>query len=166
MLFSGSEAFLNKNGPYPFLTPRESGGMKDFFDDPGLLAIDEPLLAAVGVINEPVMIEAEELQYGCLEVVGRDDVFNCPVAELVGGSVGHAPLDSAAGEPGRKALTIVVAAGLRIGSALGDGKPSDLATPVHERRSSSPRCFRSFTKAAAGLSVRRQIAGSAALMLL
>ena len=103
-----------------------------------LLAVDQPLFAAVGVVDEPVVIEAEEVQDRRLEVVGGDDVFDRAVADLVGGAVGHAPLDPAAGQPDREALAVVVAAGGRIGISFGDRQPADLAAPVDERRVEQP----------------------------
>ena len=74
------------------------------------VAVGDALLAAVGVIDEPGVVEAEQVQDRRLEVVGRDDVHGGLVADLVGRAVGHAALDAAAGQPDREALAVVVAA--------------------------------------------------------
>ena len=60
--------------------------MQNFLDNPCLLTVDQPLFSAVGVVDEPVVVEAEELQDGRLEVVGRDDILDGAVADLVGGA--------------------------------------------------------------------------------
>ncbi len=83
-------------------------------------AVDQPLFSAVGVVDESVVIEAEKLQDGRLEVVGGHHIFDRAVTDFVGGSIGHAPLDPASREPGREPLAVVVATGGRIGITLGD----------------------------------------------
>ena len=88
-----------------------SGYPQNLLDHPRRPAVGQPLFAAVGVVDEPVVVEAEEVQDRRLEVVGRDDVLDRAVADLVGGAVGHAALDAAAGQPDREALAVVVAAG-------------------------------------------------------
>ena len=132
---------------------------ENLLHDAGRAAVGEALLAAVGMVDEPGVVEAEQVEDRGLEVVGRDDVLDGAVADLVGRAVGHAALDAAAGQPDREALAVVVAAGLGVELALADGSrpisPPQWTIVV----SSSPRCFRSFTSAAAGWSVRRQIAG-------
>ena len=123
-----------RTGPAP--RPRiEQGRLRqDLLDDPGGPAVGQALFAAVGVVDEPVVIEAEEVQDRRLEVVGRDDVLGRAVADLVGGAEGHAALDPAAGQPDREALAVVVAAGGRVEVPLADRQPADLAAPVNERR--------------------------------
>ena len=108
--------------------------MQDVLDNPGVAPVDQPLLSAVGMVYEPGMIEPKKVENCCLEIVGSDHIFNSAVTHFVGGSVGHAPLDSASRQPGREPLAVMIAAGRRVGVALGDGKAADLAPPVHERR--------------------------------
>ena len=112
--------------------------MQDFLDDSCVPTIDQPLFSTVGMIDESVVIEAEELQDSRLEVVGGHNILDRAVTDFVGGSVGHAPLDPAAREPGREALAVVVAAGGRVGITFGDGKPADLSAPMDERRVEQP----------------------------
>ena len=135
--------------------------MQDFLDDAGGPAVGQALFAAVGVVDEPGVVEAEEMQDRGLEVVRSDDVLDCAVADFVGGAERLASLDSAAGKPDREALAVVVAAGAGVEVALADRQAADLAAPVDEGRFQQPALLRSVTRAAAGLSVRRQMAGSA-----
>ena len=113
------------------------------------------------MVDKSVVIEAKEVQDSGLEVVGGHDILDRAVTDFVGGSVGHAALDSAAGEPDREALAVVVATGGGIGITLADRQPADLAAPVDERRVQQPALLQVLTSAAAGLSVRRQMPASA-----
>ena len=45
-----------------------------------------------------------------MEIVHRDRILHDAVAEFVGGAIGNPPLDTAAGQPDRKGLHVVVAA--------------------------------------------------------
>ena len=56
------------------------------------------------------MVEAEQVEDGGVEVVNVDHVFDGLVAELVGGPEAEPMLDAGAGEPGGKALGVMVAA--------------------------------------------------------
>ena len=62
-----------------------------------------------------------------VQVVDVDDVLHGGVAEFVGGAVGDAALDAAAGHPDREALDVVVAA-----VALGHRGAAELAAPDDE----------------------------------
>ena len=115
-----------------------SGRAKDFPDNPCVPTIDQPLFPAIGVVHEPVVIKAKELQNGGLEVVGCHSILDGPVTHFIGGAVGHATLDPASREPGRESLTVVVAAGGRVRTAFGHGQPADLASPVDEGRIEQP----------------------------
>ena len=70
----------------------------------------------------------QQVQHRGVQVVDVDDVLDGVVAELVGGAVGDAALDAAAGQPHREALDVVVAA-----VALGHRRAAELAAPDHER---------------------------------
>ena len=59
------------------------------------------------------------------------------VAELVGGAVGHAPLDAAAGHPEREAEDVVVAAG-----PLAHRRAAELAAPEDQRVVEHPALLR------------------------
>ena len=61
--------------------------------------------------------------------MGLDDVFNCPMTDLIRCSVGRASLDAAAGQPHAEALAVMVSPAFqRI--AFDDRQASDLATPM------------------------------------
>ncbi len=138
---------------------------EDFAHDAGGAAVGDVLGAAVGVVGQARVVQAELVQDRGLEVVRGDDIVGGAVADLVGAAVGHAALDSAAGEPDREALAVVVSARVVVEGSLADREPADLAAPVDERGvQKAAACFRSATSAAAGRSVRRQISGSVFLM--
>src|SRR5262245_31172913 len=72
--------------------------------------VGEPEVAALEAIDQPMVVDAEEGEDRRMQVVDVDDVVHGGVAELVGGAMGHAALDAAAGHPDREALDVVVAA--------------------------------------------------------
>ena len=71
------------------------------------------------------MVDAEEVEHGGVQVVHFDFVFDGLVAALVGGAVGEAGFDAAAGEPDGEAEGVVIAA---VGP-LGEGRAAELAAP-------------------------------------
>ena len=74
---------------------------------------------------EALEVEAEQVEDRGVEVGDVAAVGDGVVAEVVGGAVGLAALDPAAGEPDGEAVGVMVAAVL----ALGAGSPAELATP-------------------------------------
>ena len=86
---------------------RTSG--QDAVDD---VAVDvgEAVIAALVVEREPFVVEAETVEDGGLEVVDVDRVFSDVESEVVGGTVGSAWADPAAGHPHGVGLGVVVAA--------------------------------------------------------
>jgi len=86
-------------------------------------------LAAV-VVCELGVVEAELVEEGGLVIVGGDLIDDGAVADFVGFTIDGAGLEAAAGDPGTKALAIVVAAGFA--SGLHNRQPSDLATPMDD----------------------------------
>ena len=116
------------------------------------LGVGQAVVAAVVGVRELAVVEAQGVEQGGLEVVDGDDVLDGGVAEVVGRAVDVAPLEAAAGQPEREAVAVVVAA---VGP-LRDRQAAELAGPEDDGRSSSPRCFRSWTSAALGWSVRAQ----------
>src|SRR5437868_6018485 len=66
-----------------------------------------------------------------MEVVDGDGVFGDVVADLVGGAIGQAGAEAAAGHPaGEGALVVVAAAGAE---ALSEGGPAELGRPDDQR---------------------------------
>ena len=121
-------------------------GLKDFLDDSGVLPIDQPLFSAIDVIDEAAVIEAEEMQDGRLEIVGGHDIFDGAVADLIGGAVGHPPLDPASCKPDREALAVVIATGGGSRISFGNRQPADLSTPVDQGCVEQPALFEIFHK--------------------
>ncbi len=75
------------------------------------------------------VIEAQEVEDGGVKVVHVDFVLDGFVAEFIGGAVGEAGFDAAAGEPGGEAEGVVVAAGAIF---FGVGGAAKLAAPPDE----------------------------------
>ena len=72
--------------------------------------VGQPEVAALGSDREFRVVDAEQVQHRGVEVVNAHRVLRDPVAEVVGGAVGDAPLDATAGQPDREGLHVVVAA--------------------------------------------------------
>ena len=62
-------------------------------------------------VGELVVVEAEEVEEGYVEVADRVDDVDGLLADLIGGADHRAGLDPAAGEEDRHRLAVVVAAG-------------------------------------------------------
>src|SRR5262249_29763790 len=100
-------------------------------NDPRGLAVDQRSETADALKGRLLLIEAEEMQQRGVEIVVIDDVLDRFVAELVGRAMDIAALDSAAGEPDRKAVGVMVAANVLL--VLHDRKAAHLAAPMNER---------------------------------
>src|SRR3954454_10375607 len=80
------------------------------------------------VIAEALMIDAEEVQEGGVEIVNGGDVLHGPVAEVVGGAVAEAAFHTRSGHPDGEAVRIMittVGAFLKGGHAAKFGHPND-----------------------------------------
>lgn len=71
--------------------------------------VGEAVVAALGVEGEALVIEAEEVEHGGLNVVDVDRVFDDIETELIGGTDGLAAFNAAAGHPDGEGLRVVVA---------------------------------------------------------
>src|SRR5262245_48152898 len=91
--------------------------------------IGQPEVAAAVAEGELLVVEADEVEDGGVEVVDVDAVFDGLVAEFVGGAVDVAALDAAAGEPHGEAEAVVVATLV----ALGSGGAAEFTAPDHQR---------------------------------
>src|SRR5262245_18731019 len=100
--------------------------------------VGQPEVATGMTIGERLVVETQEVENRGMQVVDVDLVLNGLEAELVGGAMDMAPLDSATGQPRREAVMVMVAAihlagvGPRRGQ-LHRGSAAELATPDHER---------------------------------
>src|SRR5687767_6700302 len=91
-------------------------------------------VAAGVVVGKSLVIEAHEAEHGRVQVVHMYRLFDGFEAEFVGGTVGLAAFDAAAGQPASEAPVVVVAAvdlaricaGLR---QLDGGRAAKFASP-------------------------------------
>ena len=83
---------------------------QDFVDDAARPTVGQPLVPAVALEEQLLVIQAEQMQQRGLVVGGRDDIDRGAMPELVGGPIGAAWLEPAAGQPDAEALAVVVPA--------------------------------------------------------
>src|SRR5690606_17431874 len=106
---------------------------EDVFDDAGFPAVGDLLFLAVVQVSQLLVVETELVQQRRLKIVGSDDVGDRLVAELIGLAIGHAPLDSAAGQPDAEALAVVIASDVGpVTVVFGHRESADLAAPVDD----------------------------------
>ena len=67
-------------------------------------------VAAIVAEGEPLVIQAQQVEHGGMEVVMRDAALNGVHAELVGGAVGNPRLDAAARHPHGETEVVMAAA--------------------------------------------------------
>ena len=92
--------------------------------------IGQSAFEAVVIVSEALVVQAEEVEDGGVEIVdGGDVLFRLP-AECIRGAMGMAALDAGAGEPGGKAFGVVVAAA---GAFLESRHAAELSAP-HDQR--------------------------------
>jgi len=60
-------------------------------------------------VEQLLVIDAKQVQHGCLIIVGGNFIDDSPVAKLVGFAKSKATLNAAASQPSAEALAIVVA---------------------------------------------------------
>jgi hypothetical protein len=91
--------------------------------------VGEAEVAALGAEGELGVVEAEEVKDGGVEVVHVDGIFGDVEAEVVGGAVGEAFFDAAAGHPDGEGTVVVIAA---VVGALRHGGAAEFAAPDDE----------------------------------
>src|SRR5438552_789196 len=89
---------------------------QDVLDDVSV-DVRQALVAALMEVGQFLVIEAQAVQDGGVDVVDVGLVLDGLEAELVGGAVADAALDSAAGHPHREAIRVVIAARLTLALA-------------------------------------------------
>ena len=75
-----------------------------------MLDAGEPLVEALVAVGEPLVVEAEQLQRGRVEVADVNRVLDDVVGKVVGLAVDLAGSGPAAGHPHREAAGMMVAA--------------------------------------------------------
>src|SRR5262249_24427382 len=95
------------------------------------LAVDigETVVTAAIAERQAFVVDAHLVEDGGVQVVGMGAFVLGAEAELVGGAVGHAALEAAAGQPYGEAPVIVIAAI----ASLGSGRAAKLAAPKNDR---------------------------------
>ena len=88
-------------------------------------------VAALKAVRQSRMVDPHQVEDRGVEVVDGDGILDHAVAQVVGGPVGDAPLDPAAGHPDGEAVVIVIAA-------------VDLAGVGASRRELDDRCATEF----------------------
>ena len=75
------------------------------------LAVDigQTKIASAETIGEFLVIDPEQMLHGRPQIVHRADILHRMVAEFIGGAVGRAALDAAAGQPDAESKRIVIA---------------------------------------------------------
>src|SRR5262245_15766910 len=71
---------------------------QDVADDVAM-DVGQAEVAALELVGQPLVLNAEQVQHGCVQVVNVHDVVLGVVPELVGRAVADAALDAAAGQP-------------------------------------------------------------------
>ncbi len=122
------------------------------FDDFGGVDAGESLVEALEGEGEAVVVDAELVEDGGVEVADADFVFGDVVGVVVGFAVGDAAFDASAGHPGGEAFGVVVAAVVVTGeSALAVGGASEFSGEDDEGVIEHAALFEVVDEAGAGL---------------
>src|SRR5579885_1103213 len=89
----------------------------------------EPFFPAEVQVAEGVLLQAELMEHGGVNVAEVNGLLDGAEADGVGGADDLAPLDAAAGQPHGEAEVMMIAAL----AAVGFGRPAEFAAPEHER---------------------------------
>src|SRR5262249_15733761 len=90
-------------------------------------------IAALELDREALMVDAQKVQQGGVQVVDVDGILDGVIAEFVGAAVGDAALDAAAGQDHGEGTHVVVAAQVQALAALRHGRAAELAAPDDQR---------------------------------
>ena len=112
-------------------------------------------VAALGTEGQMLVVQPEEVQDRGLEVVDVDRGLDDVEAEIIGCAQGLTGFDSAASEPHRECLRVMVAshAPSEVGVGFDHRRAAELAAPDDQRVVEQATRFRSLISAAAALSV-------------
>ena len=91
--------------------------------------IRQPVFAAIVDVRQSCMVDAEQVQNCCMNIVDRNGVDGGFPADFVGCAVAGAALDSAAGYPNAEAVWVVVAAF----AFFAHGHAAEFAAPDDQR---------------------------------
>ena len=96
--------------------------------------VREAEVAALEAVGELLVIHAEEVEDGGVEVVDGDGIFGDVPGEVVGGAVGLAAFDAAARHPETEGAGVVIAAGdlFETGAIFAKGGAAEFGAPDDE----------------------------------
>src|SRR5258707_689875 len=99
------------------------------------LHVGQAELATLKTIGEPLMIEAEEMQDGGMEIVHRDGIASDIPGEVVGLAIDLADLHAAPGHPQAEGAGMVIAPGdlLKPRTVFAERGAAKLGAPDDER---------------------------------
>ena len=96
--------------------------------------VGEAIVATLEAVGQVLVVEAEAVQDGGVEVVDVDRILGDVVAVVIGLAVADAGLDAAAGHPdGVVAAMMIAAVIVLLDLPLAVDRPPELAAPEHER---------------------------------
>src|SRR5262249_13079224 len=81
---------------------------QDLLHDTRLFYACQLHVQALEAFREAFVVNAQQVEHGGMQVVNVDTVLHRVIAKFVGGSIGNAALDVAAGEPDGKTLDVVI----------------------------------------------------------
>src|SRR5579859_6175328 len=104
-------------------------GLCDEIVDDVTCQISQSIIATAIVVGEPGMVDAKLVKNRRVDVVHMHGILNRLPSEIVGGSVGESPLESAAGKPHGESVGIVVPPVMRLAAHEGAPDFNNWRTP-------------------------------------
>ena len=96
--------------------------------------ISQAELPALKAISELLVVDAEAMQDGRLEIMHMDGILDNVESKIVRRAVRHTALDASAGHPERECPSVMIAPVVLIARAtLRIDRAAEFATPDHER---------------------------------
>src|SRR5438045_4025488 len=104
------------------------------FPDHLAMDIGEAIVAAFEPVSELLVVHAEEVQDGCVEIVHVGRVLHDVVTEVIGGTEDQPRFDAAARHPKGETARMMIASEVILADlALGIGGPAEFTAPDDER---------------------------------
>ena len=94
--------------------------------------IRESERAALVAISQPLVVEAQQMQHRCVQIMHVHRLLDDVVTKFIRAAVGDALLHAAAREQHGEGILVMVAAGLRAAPGLLHRRPAKLAAPDDE----------------------------------
>ena len=107
--------------------------LRQYIADDVPVDVGEAEVAALEAVGQFLVVDAEQMEHGRVEIVDRDDVLDGVITEIIRRAVADAAFDPAAGHPHGKAFDVVIAAKKRTVFALRHGRAAELAAPEDQR---------------------------------